>query len=161
MKTELKNYICNRFYGISCESIVLMERVIEKCWYQQLEQLPGNCFKIFFSISRNFTKYYLYVKFQMNWMIQTESTEGGTALPRLHQSAKCPACLGLSNVKGQLQRFYKSVSYKRAVKILKHDICITQIGQAFLEILEFKVKFPRKIPKIRNFANVSIIRVEQ
>ena len=49
--------------------------------------------------------------------------------------------------KGQLQRFYKLVSYERAVKILK--------------LFEFKVKFQRKILKIRNFANVSIIRVEQ
>ena len=53
------------------------------------------------------------------------------------------------------------VSYERAMKILKNDICITEIGQAVLEIFEFKVQFLRKIPKIRNFANVSIIRVEQ
>ena len=52
--------------------------------------------------------------------------------------------------KGQLQRFYKLISYERAVKILKNDICITEIGQAVFEIVEFKVKFPRKIPKIRN-----------
>ena len=65
-------------------------------------------------------------------------------------------------IKSQLQRFYKLVSYERAVKILMNDdICITEIGQAVLEIFEFKVEFPRKIPKIRNFANVSIIRVEQ
>ena len=67
----------------------------------------------------------------------------------------------LVGVKGQLQRFYKLVSYERAVKILKNDICITEIGQAVLEIFEFKVKFLRKIPKIINFANVSITRVEQ
>ena len=64
-------------------------------------------------------------------------------------------------LKGQLQRFYKLVSYERAVKIVKNDVCITKIGQAVLEVFEFKVKFPRKIRKIRNFANVSIIRVEQ
>ena len=52
-------------------------------------------------------------------------------------------------LKGQLQRFYKLVSYERAVKILKNDICITEIGQSVLEIFEFKVGFPRKIPKIR------------
>ena len=45
--------------------------------------------------------------------------------------------------------------------ILKNDICITEIDQAVLEIFEFKVEFPRKSPKIRNFANVNIIRVEQ
>ena len=60
--------------------------------------------------------------------------------------------------KGQLQRFHKLVSYERAVQILKNDMCITEIGQAVLEIFEFKVKFPRKISKIRNF---SMIRVEQ
>ena len=65
------------------------------------------------------------------------------------------------SIKGQLQRFYKLVSYERAVKILKNDICITEIGQAVLEIFEFKLEFLRKISKIRNFANVSIIRVEQ
>ena len=64
-------------------------------------------------------------------------------------------------LKGQLQRFYKLVSYERAVKILKNDICITEIGQPVLEIFEFKVKFPRKITKIIKFANVSIKRVEQ
>ena len=64
-------------------------------------------------------------------------------------------------LKGQLQRFYKLVSYERAVKILKNDIRITEIGQAVLEIFEFKVEFPRKIPKIRNFASDSIIRLEQ
>ena len=64
-------------------------------------------------------------------------------------------------VKGQLQRFYTLVSYERAVKILKNDICITEISLAVLEIFEFKVILPRKTPKIRNFANVSIIRVEQ
>ena len=64
-------------------------------------------------------------------------------------------------VKSQLQKFYKLASYERAVKIQKNDICITEIGQAVLEIFEFKVEFPRKIPKIRNFANVSIIRIEQ
>ena len=68
----------------------------------------------------------------------------------------CGSCVPkLSLLKGQLQRFDKLVSYERAVKILKNDVCI---GQAVLEIFEFKVEFPRKI---RNFANVSIIRVEQ
>ena len=50
---------------------------------------------------------------------------------------------------------------KNHMKILKNDICITEIGQADLKIFEFKVEFPRKFLKIRNFANVSIIRVEQ
>ena len=69
--------------------------------------------------------------------------------------------LKMTNIKGQLQRFYKLVSYDRAVKILKNDSCITEIGEAVLEIFEFKVEFPRKIPKITNFANVSILRVEK
>ena len=64
-------------------------------------------------------------------------------------------------IKGQLQRFYKLVWSHERVKILKNDRCITEIGQAVLQISEFTVEFPRKIPKIRNFANVSIIRAEQ
>ena len=64
-------------------------------------------------------------------------------------------------IKGQLQRFYKLVSYERAVKILENYICITEIGRAVLEIFAFKVKFPRKILTVRNFANVSVKRVEQ
>ena len=96
VKTELKNHICNRFYGISCEGPVLMERVLKKCLYQHFGQL-GNFFQIFFSISRNFTKYYLHAKFQINWTIQTEIRGGAeSALPRPYQSAKSPACLGLT-----------------------------------------------------------------
>ena len=54
-------------------------------------------------------------------------------------------------LKGQLQRFCKFVLYEIALKILKNDICITEIGQAVLEIFNFKDDFPRKIPKIRIF----------
>ena len=35
--------------------------------------------------------------------------------------------------KGQLQRFYKLMSYERAFKMLKNDMCITEI-QAVLEL---------------------------
>ena len=40
-------------------------------------------------------------------------------------------------LKSQLQRFYKLVSYERALKILKNDICITEIGHAVLESKSF------------------------
>ena len=56
-------------------------------------------FSDFFSISRNFTKYYLHAKFQINWTIQTEITEGGRICPpppQPYQSAKSPVCLGLT-----------------------------------------------------------------
>ena len=58
-------------------------------------------FSNFFLRSRHFTKYkyYLHAKFQINWTIQTEITEGEgaeSALPRPYQSAKSPACLGLT-----------------------------------------------------------------
>ena len=36
--------------------------------------------------------------------------------------------------KGQLQRFYKFMSYERAFKMLKNDTCIIEIGQAVLEL---------------------------
>ena len=70
-----------------------MERVLKKCWYQRFEQLPGNFFRSFSSISRHFAKNYLHAKFQINWTIQTEITESALSPP--YQSAKSPACLGL------------------------------------------------------------------
>ena len=36
--------------------------------------------------------------------------------------------------KGQLQRFYELMSYERDFKMLKNDMCITEIGQAVLEL---------------------------
>ena len=44
----------------------------------------------------------------------------------------------LFSVKGQLQRFYKLMSYERAFKMLKNDMCITDIGQAVLELYSSK-----------------------
>ena len=64
-------------------------------------------------------------------------------------------------IKGQLQRKYKLLSYERAFKMLKNDICITVIGQAVLEIFYFKVDIPRKSPRIRISLKVSIKSGEQ
>ena len=88
-----------------------MERVLEKCWYHHFEQLPGNVSGIYCSISRNFTKYYLHAKFQINWTIQTEITEGGQILPSL----VIPICKkpALFKVKGKLR------SNERAWKLQK------------------------------------------
>ena len=44
----------------------------------------------------------------------------------------------LNRVKGQLQRFYKLMSYEKAFKMLKNDMCITKIGQAVLELWSSK-----------------------
>ena len=40
----------------------------------------------------------------------------------------------LEEFKGQLQRFYNLNSYERALKMLKNDMCITEIGQAVLKL---------------------------
>ena len=40
----------------------------------------------------------------------------------------------VKKLKGQLQRFHKLMSYERAFKMLKNDMCITEIGQAVLEL---------------------------
>ena len=63
--------------------------------------------------------------------------------------------------KGQLQRKDKLLSYERALKMLKIDICITVIGQAVLEIFHFKVDIRRKSPRIRISLKVSIKSGEQ
>ena len=96
VKAELKNHICNRFYGISCNGPVSMERVIKKWWYEHFEQLPGN-FSDFFSIMRNFTKYCLHAKFEISSTIQTES-----AIPHPTPLLVIPICKkpGLFRVNG-------------------------------------------------------------
>ena len=38
-----------------------------------------------------------------------------------------------NTLKGQLQRSYKLMSYERAFKMQKNDMCITEIGKAVLE----------------------------
>ena len=65
-----------------------------------LSNCPGFFLQIFSSISRNFTKYYLHAKFQINWTIQTEITEGGKMppTPQPYQSAESPACLLLNDL---------------------------------------------------------------
>ena len=54
-----------------------------------------------------------------------------------------------NKVKGQVQREYKLLSYERALKMLKNNICITVIGQAILKIFHFKVDIPRRSLRIR------------
>ena len=74
----------------------------------------------------------------------------------------CSLCTSTgAYINGQLQRKYKLLSCERALKILKNDICVTEIGQAVLKILHFRVDIPRKDPKIRISLNVSIKCAEQ
>ena len=76
-----------------------MEQVLKHADIRDLSNFLAFFFQIFFSISRNSTKYHLHTKFQINWTIRTEITEGGGGqnlpLPCPYQSAKNPACLGL------------------------------------------------------------------
>ena len=44
----------------------------------------------------------------------------------------------VKNIKGELQRENKSISYERTFKMLENDMYITGIGQAVLELLSFK-----------------------
>ena len=43
------------------------------------------------------------------------------------------------NLKGELQRESKLISYERVFKMLENDTYITGIGQAILELLSFKL----------------------
>ena len=43
---------------------------------------------------------------------------------------------------------YKLLLYKRALKMLRSDICMTVIRQAMLEIFHFKVDIPRKVREL-------------
>ena len=99
MKTEPKNHICNKFYGISCKALFRWNKSSKNTDISILSNFLA-IFSDFFSISRNFTKYYLHAKFQINWSIQTEITEGGRICPpplQPYQSAKRLACLGINH----------------------------------------------------------------
>ena len=54
---------------------------------------------------------------------------------KIRQFARCFIHLLIPTVfKGQLQRKYKLLSYERALKMLKNDICITVIRQADISL---------------------------
>ena len=91
-------------------------------------------------------------------MTSSQTTE---AHVRFIMKSSIPDAVSLENIKGQLQREYKLLSYERAVKMLKIDICVTVIGQAVLEIFHFKVDILRKSLKIIIFLDVSIKSGEQ
>ena len=76
--------------------------------------------KSFFSISRNFTKYYLHAKFQINWIIQTEITEGAESPPPPppYQSANKPGLFGV-----KWHRYYKFCNYLQHKKLNLPPIC--------------------------------------
>ena len=46
-------------------------------WNESSKNADISILSNFLAISRNFTKYYLHTKFQVNWTIQTEIIEGG------------------------------------------------------------------------------------
>ena len=48
------------------------------------------------------------------------------------------AIIVITSIKGELQRENKLASYEKAFKMLENDMCITVIGQAILELLNFK-----------------------
>ena len=56
-----------------------MERVLKNVDISILSNFLAVFFQIFFSISRNFAKYSLHAKFQVNWTIETKITGGGGA----------------------------------------------------------------------------------
>ena len=63
-------------------------------------------------------------------------------------------------IKGELQRENKLISYERAFKMLENDTYIAGIGQAVLELLNFKVgsgNHPKESPYFRNFRASSVI----
>ena len=51
------------------------------------------------------------------------------------------------NIKGELQRENKSVSYERAFKVLENDMFITGIGKAVLELLIKLSSWLKESPK--------------
>ena len=60
-------------------------------------------------------------------------------------------------IKGELQRENKLISYERAFKMLDNDMYIAGIGQAVLELLNFKVgsgNHQRGISLLQKFSDI-------
>ena len=61
------------------------------------------------------------------------------------------------NIKGELQRENKLISYEREFKMLENDMYIAGIGQAVLELLSFKVglgNHQRGISLLQKFSDI-------
>ena len=74
---------------------------------------------------------------------------------------KSPACKIVrfhnSDIKGELQRENKLISYERTFKMLGNDMDIAGIGQAVLELLSFKVEsgnHQKGISLLQKFSNI-------
>ena len=107
VQTELKNHICNRFYSLSCEGPVSMERVLKNAGYQRFDQLPGNFFRIFFRCREILPSTIYMPNFRsigpFKQKLQRRGGGGGEGgqnlrVNRSYQSAKSLPCLGLKNV---------------------------------------------------------------
>ena len=64
------------------------------------------------------------------------------------------------DLKGELHRENKLISYERAFKMLENDMYTAGIGQAVLELLSFKVRpgnHQEESPYFRNFRKSSVI----
>ena len=53
-----------------------MEQVLKNADFSILSNFLA-IFSIFFAISRTFAKYHIHAEFQINWISQTDITEGG------------------------------------------------------------------------------------
>ena len=94
VKTELKNHICNRFYGISYEDSVSMERVLKNADNSVLSNFLAIFFE-FFPISRNFKPGLFRVKSQIIENLKSDLSDCKAEidfyikqLPHVHQLIK-------------------------------------------------------------------------
>ena len=75
----------------------------------------------------------------------------------LQQPLCLPQVKHLLNIKGELQRENKLISYERAFKMLENDMYIAGIGQAVLELLSFEVRpgnHQRGITLLQKFSEI-------
>ena len=73
-----------------------MERVLKNADISVLGNFLVIFFEYFFLILRNFTKYYARAKFQINWTIQAEITEGSRFSPPAIPICKKPGLFGVN-----------------------------------------------------------------
>ena len=97
VKTELKNHVCNRFYGISCESPVSMERVPKNTDVSVLSNFLAIFFE-FFSRYLEILPSTIYMQnFRSIGPFKQKLQRGAESAPPPYQSAeRSPACLGFN-----------------------------------------------------------------
>ena len=89
--------------------------------------------------------------------LRSISNNSSRSIPDVNQNNLDSLNLVSRQLKGELQRENKLISYERAFKMLENDMYIAGIGQVVLELLSFKVEsgnHQRGISLLQKFSDI-------